>query len=69
MYRDPGRGAMDSKCIALSNLPSSKKGKGRPRGRPGLETKAFYFFDPFFFPKVVSTEEPICVSICFAASA
>jgi len=29
----------------------------------------FYFFDAFFFPKLVSTVAPMLASICFAGSA
>lgn len=64
----------DSKCIALRN-PQQKNNGWLARATHALQVLGskgdlIYFFGGcFFFPYVVSTDDPMLVSICFAASA
>lgn len=59
----------------LGEYPLVTRGrkKGRPESRPSPQVdvlKEDYFFEDFFFePKLVSTDPPMLVSICLAASA
>jgi len=52
-----------------SPYSKSKGGFEKPPTPGKCLNRKIYFFGCFFLPKLVSTDDPILVSICFAASA
>ena len=69
----------NGKCIDLGNESAGierVEKKGGPEAAWILITvqnllfkRCFYFFELFFFPKLVSTVAPMLANICFAGSA